>query len=206
LRDDGRVTAPTSATRTPFPVPSWLVGVVGLLLVATAIVERLQGHVWWCACGSPVPWAWDIWSRHNSQHLVDPYTLTHVLHGIVFYALFRVALPRAPVPTRALCTTGLEALWEMLENSHWVIDRYRAETISLDYFGDSIVNSMSDVAACLAGFVIAAKLPWKASLAIFIAVELVLLLWIRDNLTLNVIMLVAPLDAIRRWQMAGHSG
>lgn len=169
-------------------------------LAAVAAAERAMGRAWWCACGSPVPWSFEVNSRHNSQHLVDPYSLTHVLHGLGFYALLRLLAPRLSAGWRLALTAVLEGAWEIVENSSFVIERYRAATISLDYYGDSILNSLSDVGCCLLGFWIASRVPVRVSIALFVLVELVLLLWIRDNLTLNVIMLIWPVEAIRKWQ------
>lgn len=172
----------------------------GLVLAAAGVLLAL-GRTPWCACGSAVPWSWDVWSRHNSQHLLDPYTFTHVLHGLGFFALTWLLLGRrVPLAWRAVITAGLESAWEVLENSPAVIERYRAETMSLDYFGDSVANSASDAGACLFGFWIASRLPWKWSVALFIATELVLLAWVRDSLVVNVIQLVWPIAAIKAWQ------
>ncbi len=135
---------------------------------------------------------------HNSQHLADPYSLTHLSHGLGFYALLRLV----PIPEgwRFAAAVALEAGWEVLENTPMVIDRYREATISLGYYGDTIANSGGDLLACVLGWVIAASVPARWSLILFLATELLLLAAIRDNLTLNVIMLLWPIDAIRRWQ------
>lgn len=170
-----------------------------------ALLLARQGQPLWCACGGISPLSLDIWSRHNSQHLVDPYSATHVLHGLAFYGLLWLvtARGRLALPWRFAAAVLLESAWELLENSEAVIRRYREATISLDYFGDSVANSLSDVAMCAAGFAIAARLrpPWAA--ALFVATELLLLATIRDSLVLNVIMLVAPLPGVKEWQM-GH--
>ncbi|MCA9058964.1 MAG: DUF2585 family protein [Planctomycetaceae bacterium] len=171
---------------------------VTLLMV---VVLLLMGRVVWCSCGQLLPWSGDVNSEHNSQHLLDHYSLTHLLHGLLFYALITAIRPRSTVQLRYLLTIVIEALWEILENTPMVIERYRAATISLNYYGDSVVNSVADVMCCACGFLLAAKLaPWK-SLTVFIAAELLLLIAIRDCLTLNIIMLVYPLDVIREWQM-----
>jgi len=177
----------------------WLAGAAAAMAVVA--INRWQGRLWWCACGGWSLWQGDIWSQHCSQHLLDPYSFSHVLHGVLFFWLFSWALKRAPAwqfPA-ALIT---EALWELLENSQLVIQRYREATIALGYEGDSVLNSMGDVLCCAAGFFLARKLGWKRSLAFLVAVELVLLFAIKDNLTLNVLMLLCPIDGIKAWQMA----
>ena len=179
--------------------PFAVMGVV--VAIATAVLLSMGRRVW-CECGSPVPWAWDVWSKHNSQHLIDPYAFTHILHGVAFYAILWLALGRRLPPVwRAAITASLESSWEILENSPLIIERYRAATISLDYFGDSVVNSIADVGACLLGFWIAWKLPWRVSLALFVVTEIVLLLWVRDSLLMNILQLVYPIEAVKNWQM-----
>jgi len=178
-----------------------------LFLAAVAVVLHAMGRPWWCAAGDPALWSGDVWSRHNSQHLVDPYTFTHVLHGLLLYALVW-ALGRglaAPV-ARAWIVLVLEAAWEVFENTDAVIERYRAATISLDYFGDSVANSLGDIVACMAGYFAAGALPVAVSIASFFVVDAVLLWWIRDSLLLNVLMLVHPVDAVKQWQMGGRTG
>ncbi len=160
-----------------------------------------MGRAWWCACGSPVPWSWDIWSSHNSQHLLDPYSLTHVLHGVILFYLLGAFLPRISTNRRFLIALIIESGWELLENSPLIIERYRSVTISLDYYGDSIANSISDILACGIGYLFAQKLGWRWSLALVVAFELFLLVTIRDCLALNVIMLVQPIEAVKQWQM-----
>lgn len=174
-----------------------------LVVSAAALVLLSMGRRVWCECGSSMPWSWDVWSTHNSQHLLDPYAFTHVLHGVAFYAgLWLVAGRRVPPVWRASITAALESGWEILENSPVIIERYRAATISLDYFGDSVVNSVTDVGACLLGFWIAFRLPWRASLFLFAVTEVVLLLWVRDSLLVNILQLVYPIEAVKTWQMS----
>ncbi len=177
------------------------------IATVAALILHQQGRSWWCKCGSLVPWSFDIWSSHNSQHFFDPYSFTHLLHGVVLAGVF--ALPglawapwkRIPVEARVVVAVAFESGWELLENSDLVIQKYREATISLDYYGDSVLNSVSDITMCALGFLLASRLGWKASIALFVAVELMLLLWIRDNLTINIIMLIWPLDVIKQWQM-----
>ncbi len=174
---------------------------IAAVTIVTAGVLLAMGRTPWCGCGSPVPWSWVVMSRHNSQHLLDPYTFTHMLHGVAFFAALRLLPAKVSVGWRAVMAAALEGAWEILENTEMVIARYRAETVSLDYVGDSVANSVADIAACLLGFWIASRLPWRWSLGLFVAVEIVLLLWIKDSLIVNVIMLIHPVEAIKRWQM-----
>ena len=169
--------------------------------MAMAIILYLMGQPLWCKCGGLSPWSWDIWSSHNSQHLVDPYFFTHVLHGVVLCGLLYWLPRRVSEPSRFLTAVILEAGWEILENSPTIIERYRAATISKDYFGDSIMNSAGDLIACIVGYLLARRLGFRNSNVFFLLTELILLLTIRDSLLLNVLMLVWPVEAIKRWQM-----
>ena len=177
--------------------------VITALLAGMVVALRAQGRLWWCACGEPVPWSWDIWTRHNSQHVVDPYSFTHVLHGVLFYGALAWAVPRWPVAWRLGLALALEVGWEVLENSTFVIERYRTATLALEYSGDSIINSVGDVAACALGFFVARRVGLWPSVALFLVTEGVLLLWIRDDLLLSTVMLIYPLEAIMTWQMGG---
>lgn len=172
-----------------------------LLVIALVYQLHRQGRIWWCACGRPFLWAGDIWSSHNSQHLLDPYSLTHILHGVVFFGLLYWVLPQVQLIWRLWIATFIEALWEIIENTQFVIQRYRETTISLGYEGDSIINSLGDLGGCVLGFFLAWRLGLRRSLIFFGLMELILLLWIRDNLTLNIIMLIYPIEAIKSWQM-----
>jgi hypothetical protein len=174
--------------------------VSGLILVVHPIVLRLEGRRWWCACGRPLLWSGNVHSSHNSQHLADPYSFSHVEHGILFYGLFTWLWPRMSVAWRFVLTLAVEAGWEIAENTNAVIDRYRAATISLDYFGDSIGNSIGDVLSCLIGFYLARRIGFWPSFAVVVVTELVMLFWIRDNLLLNIVMLLHPFDAVKQWQ------
>ncbi len=189
----------TAERREPVSVPALLAALVGL--ACTAMVLSGEGRIWWCAAGDLRPWTSDAWGPHNSQHLLDPYSFTHVLHGLVFWGVLSLVAPKIPIWWRAVMALGIEAVWEIVENAPWVIERYRAATAAVGYNGDTVVNSLGDVAACGLGLVIAQKLGWRWSIALYVVTELALLAWIRDNLTLNVIMLLYPIDAIRQWQM-----
>ena len=173
------------------------------LLLATVATLRIEGRIWWCACRTPTPFSTDVNSSHNSQHLLDPYSFSHLLHGLIFYGCLRLLVPRANVGWMLVIALAVEAGWEVLENSPLVIARYRAATAAKGYTGDTIVNSAGDVLSCALGFFVAARLGWRWSVALYVAVDLIMLALIRDNLTLNVIMLLYPLDVIRRWQAGG---
>ena len=167
-----------------------------------AFVLWSQGRIWWCKSGDLAVYINQAWnSSHTSQHLFDPYTFTHVLHGVLAFWLAGVLLKRLDMQWRFVVAIVGEAAWEVLENSRYIIEKYRENTASLDYFGDSIMNSVGDLLACAIGFAIAVRLGVWRSLAFFVAVEVVLLLWIRDGLMLNILMLIYPLDAIKSWQM-----
>ena len=172
------------------------------VVAAAAYQLHRQGRLWWCACGYLWLWSGDAWSADNSQHLFDPYTFTHVLHGVVLYWLLAWGLPRVSPPWRLWLAVSMEALWELFENSTFIIERYRAATISLGYQGDTIVNSLGDILACGIGYALARRLGFRGSLALFVVTEVVLLIWIRDSLLLNVVMLIHPIDAIKTWQLS----
>lgn len=150
-------------------------------------------------------WESNIWSSEQSQRVADPYSFTHVVHGLLFYAGLWLLARRAPMRTRLLAAVILEATWEVLENSPLIINRYRAVTISLGYTGDSVLNSMSDVVMMMVGFLIASRWRVWSCVALILVFELGMLVAVRDNLTLNILMLVHPIEAIRTWQMAGAS-
>jgi hypothetical protein len=178
---------------------AWLL--IASVVAAAIAVLYYQGRLWWCLAGDYTPWSWDIWSAHNSQHVVDPYSFTHVLHGILEYWILGLLFPRVPLIWRLLLAVSVESSWEIAENSSYVIQRYREETISLNYFGDSIINSISDIACCGLGFVLASKIRFWKSLMLFIATEVVLIFWIHDSLLINILMLIWPIEAIRHWQV-----
>ena len=171
---------------------------VALLIVAAA--ESALGRVFICTCGYVKLWHGDIWSSENSQHLTDWYTFTHVLHGFGLFYLGRI-LKRASLFQMLVFALAFESAWEIIENSSFIIERYRATTISLDYTGDSIVNSLADVLAMVIGFALAARLSVRAIVLLTALMELGLLYFIRDNLTLNIVTLLVDLPALKQWQM-----
>lgn len=193
-------TVKTERTRSDWSVA---LVIIAALIALQAIALWSMGRLTICKCGDIKLWHGIAVSSENSQHLTDWYTLSHILHGYLFYALLHLLMPRASIATRLVVAVCLEASWEVIENTEFVINRYRAGTISLDYFGDSIVNSLCDTLAMAAGFLIASRLPVAATVALALGSEALMAWAIRDNLLLNVIMLVYPLDAIKAWQGGG---
>jgi len=180
----------------------YVISAIAIVLVLAA-VEYGMGRVPICKCGYVKLWHGVVYSSENSQHLTDWYTPSHVIHGIAFYALLWAVARRMPVGARFVTAVFLESCWELLENTPLIINRYREGTIALDYFGDSIINSVSDVLAMSFGFWLARKLPIWASIALVVVLELTVGAIIRDNLTLNILMLIHPFEAVKRWQMGG---
>lgn len=170
------------------------------VLVVAMLQLRHQGRVWWCSCGQFFLWAGEIWSSHNSQHFLDPYTFTHVLHGFAFCWLLALCPPRVSTAWRLWLAIFLESLWEVFENTEFIIQRYRETTAALGYNGDSVANSLGDILTCGIGFMIARWLGFRRSLVVFALTELVLIVWIRDSLILEVLMLIYPIEAIKAWQ------
>ena len=176
--------------------------------IAFALVAVMAAILLWmgrtpiCTCGTVKLWVSTVQGPDNSQHIADWYTPSHVIHGFLFYLLGWLCLRRNPPGDRLIAAVVIEAGWEILENSPMIIDRYREATIALGYSGDSVINSVFDVVWMMLGFGIARRLPVWTTIALALAFELLTLLVIRDNLFLNVLMLVAPNDSIRAWQGA----
>ena len=169
------------------------------LLAVTAATLLMMGRPPICTCGYVAVWHGAIDSG-NSQHLLDWYSPSHVIHGFLFYAATWLLLRRLPLRFRVLIAVVIETGWELIENSPIIIDRYRTATMALGYTGDSVLNSLSDISCMMIGFAIARKLPPWATIALAATFELLTLAVIRDNLTLNILMLVWPVEAIRHWQ------
>jgi hypothetical protein len=161
-----------------------------------------MGRGIWGVSGQPGIWSGDVNSSHNSQYLTDPYSFSHLTHGILFYGLIWLIARKIPRPARALIALAVESAWEVFENTNMVIERYRAATISLHYYGDSVMNSMCDILTCMVGFALAAILPTRVTIVAVFVLEIGLALWIRDGLLLNIVMLIHPFGAIRAWQSA----
>ena len=190
-----------AATKT---LPGWREWALALLIAsAGAAALYAMGRLPICACGTVKLWHGVVYSSENSQHLTDWYSPTHVLHGLLFYMALHWLAPRWGLGPRLVAATLVETAWEIAENTDAMIERYREATIALDYFGDSILNSTADIAMMWLGFLIAARAPVLVSVALFVIAEVLLGLAIRDGLTLNIVMLIWPLDAILAWQQGG---
>lgn len=188
----------------PRPVCVGLLAAASLAIVAVAVgLLLLLGRRWWCQCGSLHLWIGNVWSGHNSQHLFDPYTFSHFQHGLLLYGALSFFKRKSIWGAGFLAAVLLESMWEVIENTSWIIEKYRETTISLDYYGDSIINSLADIAVCAVGYWFAATQPAVLSWWAFIAVETVMIVWIRDSLILNALMLILPVDAIKTWQLSG---
>lgn len=180
----------------------WVLGAAAIVAL-TAVGLFALGRIAICECGYVSLWHSAPADSGTSQHLSDPYSFSHVLHGFGFFWILWLLARRLSPGARGLLAIAAECGWELLENTPIIIDRYRDNTSSLDYFGDTVVNSMGDIAAMMLGYWLAARLSFRFVLAITIAVELILLVAIRDNLVLNVLMLLYPIEAIKRWQLGG---
>jgi hypothetical protein len=181
-----------------------VVAAVLALLAATAAIELWLGRLPLGPDGAFGWWESNIWSSEQSQRFADPYSFSHIIHGLLFYGGLWLVARRAPMQYRFLAAVVLECAWEVAENSPFIINRYREVTISLGYLGDSVLNSLSDVLMMCLGFALASRWRVWMSVTFVLVVEIALALWVRDNLTLNIIMLVHPIDAIRAWQMGGQ--
>jgi hypothetical protein len=172
----------------------------GLLLLTLALLWTM-GRVPFCACGIIRLWTGSAAGNETSQQLLDWYSLSHVIHGLLFYGAAWLLFPKWPVGCRLAAAMAVEGAWEIFENTSFIIERYRAQTVSLDYYGDSIFNSFGDLAAMTFGFLLSARSPVWVSVLLAIAMEIVAAYVIRDNLSLNIIMLLWPLNAVKQWQM-----
>jgi len=172
------------------------------MLLLTAVTLHAMGRPLICTCGTVKLWHGAVHSAENSQQLTDWYSLTHIVHGLLFYAGAWLLLPRRPLRWRLAAAVLVESLWEVVENSPAIIDRYRTATIALGYTGDSILNAISDIGMMALGFYLASRLPVRVTITLGIALELLALWAIRDNLALNILMLVSPVEAVRTWQSA----
>lgn len=181
----------------------WFWPVVVLILVVPLLALALwaEGRMLLCSCGEFELWVGDTCSSRNSQQLFDPYSFTHVLHGFLLFWLVALIFRNASPAWQLSLAAIFEALWEVLENSRFIIDRYRAQTAALGYEGDTIVNSFGDLFCAVIGFLIARRLGWTRSLILFLLFELVLLFWIRDSLLLQIVMLIYPINGLKLWQL-----
>ena len=179
----------------------WIAAAVALVVLQVAVLYAM-GRIPICECGYVKLWEGGVNTSGNSQHLSDWYTPSHIIHGFLFYGLAWLLFRRAPLTARLSFAIVIEAAWEVLENTPMVIDRYRTATMALGYTGDSILNSAMDTAFMVLGFLAAARLPVWLTVAIALCFELLTGWIIRDNLTLNVLMLLWPVDAVREWQAA----
>ncbi len=185
----------------PTRIKTLLPWLAALLVVCGAALQlRLQGRSWFCSCGNFRLWLAEAWSSETSQQLFDPYSFTHVLHGLAFYGLLAVVVPKLATRWRFVLAILMESLWEAIENTNLVIQRYRDMTAALGYEGDTIVNSLGDILACGFGFWMARALGWRRSLVLLILIETVLLVAIRDSMVLNILMLIYQFDGIKAWQ------
>jgi hypothetical protein len=195
----GRDTSPPNVGPDRWRIPAPVA--IGALFGLATIALRLEGRRWWCRCGRLTPWTGDIWSAHNSQHLLDPYSFTHVEHGLIFWAIMRPLARWIRPGHRLILAMAVETLWEIVENTQPVINNYRKAALARGYEGDSIANSLGDIAACGLGLLLARRLSARWSVVLVVTMEVVLLAVYRDNLLLNITMQFVPIKSIEAWQM-----
>ncbi len=170
------------------------------IIILTVLQLYHQGRIVWCKSGDYAPWSSDAWGSHNSQHLFDPYSFTHILHGVLYFWLINLIFRKKTFVQQLALAIFVECAWEILENTNQVIEHYRTATFALNYYGDSIANSLGDILSCGIGFWLACKLKFRLSLALFLLVETILLISIHDSLLLNIVMLIYPIEAVKVWQ------
>ena len=180
----------------------WPLAVIALILIATAFELHRQGRLWACSSCPNFLWTSDAWSSHTSQLFLDPYSFTHLLHGVMFAGILALLIRKLSAGWRLVMAIAIESAWEMIENSNTVIQRYREATAALGYQGDTVLNSLGDIFCCAIGFSLAIKLGWRWSLVLFFGVEAILLFWIRDSLLLEILMLIRPSSVIKHWQLS----
>lgn len=202
-RNDGSKSVRT-ATNSSFFKNRNLWPAFGILVILglTALQLHNQGRLWWCACRGFLLTS-DAWGSRTSQTFLDPYSFTHILHGLMFCGLLVLLIRGMSWRRRLFMAILIESAWELIENTNTVIERYREATAALGYHGDTVVNSLGDIICCGIGFMMARKLGWRRSIVVFVATELVLLIWIRDSLLLEILTLIHPINAVKVWQL-GH--
>lgn len=200
MADDWQTAFLKWAERTPLKV---FVLIAGGFVALQALILLALGQPAICACGTIKLWEGAVLSSENSQHLTDWYTFSHIIHGFAFYLILWLIAPRLPIGLRLAIAIGVEAGWELIENTPFIIDRYRETALAQGYSGDSVINSVFDTLAAMLGFYLARLLPYWVPIALTIAMELFVGIMIRDNLALNIIQLLAPSEVISAWQAGG---
>ena len=196
------VATPMTSLDAPRRVPPWAyLGIAVATIAVAAVILLAMGRTPWCRCDSIKLWTSDAWGPENSQQFTDPYSFTHITHGVLLYGFLYLVARRLPLGARTVLAIALESGWEVLENSDVIIDRYRAATMALGYYGDSVFNSVGDILSCAVGFALAACLPTRVTVTMVVLLEVALTVWIRDSLLLNVVMLIHPIQVVKTWQL-----